>query len=105
MLSMINIIQQYKDNKKGFLEYLRKLKKEELIKLHEEIRSYKDSYTYEKIANETIITLIDINLTYIINQKNVSNVVKEFTYKGKMPKYNEKKVSEIAKQLDGEGKY
>ena len=105
MLSMINILRQYKDNKKGFFKWLRTLDKKDLVKLHEEVRSYKDSYLYEKISNETIITLIEINLTHIMNYKNVSNVVKEFTYKGKMPKYNEKKVSKIAEQLDSEEKY
>ena len=105
MLSMINLIKDYKENKRKVYSYLRQLNREELYKLYIEVNNYEQNMLYKNLSNETIMTMITIILNRLIFNENVLNVAPELKYKGKIPKYNEKKVSEIAKQLDSEEKY
>ena len=103
MLSMINILKEYKDNKKKFLSYLSNLDKKEILNLYIEIRKYKETYLFKEITKETLKTLIDIELIQIL--KHVENVLPIIEYKGKKPKNDKKNISKIAEQLDKEGKY
>lgn len=105
MLSMINLLKDYNNNRSMFLRNLRNLKKEDLYEIYKNADTYEKEILYKNLKEETLITLIDLILHRLNYNKNVSNVVPELKYKGKMPEYNKKKLSEIAKQLDSEEKY
>lgn len=103
MLSMINILKNYNNNKKKYLSSLRNLDKKDLKKLYKEIWEYEQEILFKDIHRETLITLIDLVLNRLTFNKNVLNVAPEFKYKGKYPEKHRKNISKIAEQLDNNG--
>lgn len=103
MLSMINLLKDYKDNKKRFLYLLKQLEKEELYDMYKRIDEYEKEMLYKQLSKETLITIIDLALHRLTFNQNVLNVAPELKYKGKYPERQEKKISKIAEQLDING--
>lgn len=104
MLSMINILKDYQENKKRYLYNLRQLDKEELYKMYRNIDEYEKEMLYKNLSKETLLTVIDLALYRLTFNKNVLNVAPELKYKGKYPERQEKKISKIAEQLDINGR-
>lgn len=100
MLSMINLIKVYKDDKKKLLYTLRKLDKKELYNLYEQLDKYEKEMLYKNLSKETLTTVIDLVLHRLTFNKNVLNVAPELKYKGKYPEKYKKNISKIAEQLD-----
>lgn len=100
MLSMINILKDYKDNKKRYLNTLRELDKKDLQKLYKEVWQYEQTILSKYTHKETLITMIDLSLNRLIFNEHVLNVAPELKYKGKYPEKYKKNISKIAEQLD-----
>lgn len=100
MSSMINILNDYKNNKKKYLYSLRKLDKKDLQKLYRQIWEYEQVILAKHTHKETLITMIDLSLNRLIFNECVLNVAPELKYKGKYPERYKKNISKIAEQLD-----
>lgn len=100
MLSMINILRDYKDNKKLLLHNLRDLEQKELYNIYKNIDEYEKEMLYKDLSRETLISVIDIILHRLTFNQNVLNVAPELKYKGKYPERHQKNISKIAEQLD-----
>lgn len=100
MLSTTNMIKDYKDNKKRFLFYLRKLEQKELYYIYKGLDEYEKEMLYKELKKETLLSLIDIMLHRLTFNQNVLNVAPELKYKGKYPEKHKKNISKIAEQLD-----
>lgn len=85
MLSMINILNNYKNNKKRYLYSLRELNKKDLQKLYRQVWEYEQAILYKHTHKETLITMIDLSLNRLIFNECVVNVAPELKYKGKYP--------------------
>ena len=105
MLSMINLLKDYKDDKKKLLFILRQLKKEDLYDIYKKIDEYEKEMLYKHLSKETLITVIDLALHRLTFNKNVLDVAPELKYKGKNPEKYKKNISKIAEQLDNNGDY
>lgn len=105
MLSMINLLKDFNENKKKIYAYLRKLDKKNLYKIYINADQYEKDILYKNLSEETLISMITIILHRLTCNKDVLNVAPELKYKGKYPERHEKKISKIAKQLDSEAKY
>lgn len=103
MLSMINLLKDYKDDKKKLLYLLRQLEREELYNMYKEVDKYEKEMLYKHLSKETLITVIDLALHRLTFNNNVLNVVPELKYKGKYPEKYKKNISKIAEQLDNNG--
>lgn len=103
MLLMINILRDYKENKKRYLYSLRKLEQKELYKMYKEIDEYEKEMLYRNLSKETLLTVIDLALHRLTFNKNVLNVAPDLKYKGKYPERYQKNISKIAEQLDNNG--
>ena len=100
MLSMINLLKDYKDDKKKLLFLLRQLEKEDLYDMYKKIDEYEKEMLYKHLSKETLITVIDLTLHRLTFNKNVLDVAPELKYKGKYPEKYKKNISKIAEQLD-----
>lgn len=100
MLSMTNILKDYKENKKRYLYLLRQLDQKELYEMYKKIDEYEKEMLYKNLSKETLITVIDLALHRLTFNQNVLNVVPELKYKGKYPERYKKNISKIAEQLD-----
>ena len=100
MLSMINILKDYQENKKRYLYNLKQLEQKELYKIYKNIDEYEKEILYKHLTKETLITVIDLALHRLTFNKNVLNVAPELKYKGKYPEKYKKNISKIAEQLD-----
>ena len=105
MLSTVNLLKDYKENKGKIFAYLKKLEKKDIYKLYKQIKEYEDDMLYKNLHEETLISMIDLALHRLVFNENVSNVIPELKYKGKYPEKYQKKISKIAEQLDKDGKY
>ncbi len=63
MLSMINIIKDYQENKKEFLFLLRKLEQEELYQIYKGLDEYEKEMLYKELKKENIIISNRFNAT------------------------------------------
>lgn len=102
MLSMANILKDYKENKKRYLQYLRQLEQKELYEMYKNIDEYEKEMLYKHLSKETLLTVIDLTLHRLTFNQNVLNVVPELKYKGKYPERYKKNISKIAEQLDND---
>ncbi len=100
MLSMINVLKDYKNNKKKYLYLLRQLEKEELYKMYKQIDEYEKEMLYKHLSKETLITIIDLTLHRLTFNENVLDVAPQLRYEGKNPERYKKNISKIAEQLD-----
>ena len=100
MLSMINILKDYKKNKKQYLYNLRKLEQKELYNMYKNIDEYEKEMLYKSLSKETLLIVIDLALHRLTFNQNVLNVAPELKYKGKYPERYKKNISKIAEQLD-----
>lgn len=100
MLSMINILKDYQENKKRHLYNLRQLEQKELYKIYRNIDEYEKEMLYKNLSKETLLTVIDLALHRLTFNQNVLNVAPELKYKGKYPEKYKKNISKIAEQLD-----
>nr|DAJ65708.1 MAG TPA: hypothetical protein [Microviridae sp.] len=105
MLSMINLLKDYTNDKKKLLFLLRQLKKEDLYDMYKKIDKYEKEMLYKHLSKETLITVIDLALHRLTFNKNVLDVAPELKYKGKYPEKYKKNISKIAEQLDNNGNY
>lgn len=103
MLSMINIIKDYQENKKRFLYLLRKLDQKELYHIYKGLDEYEKEMLYKELKKETLLSVIDLMLHRLTFNQNVLNVAPELKYKGKYPEKFKKNISKIAEQLDNNG--
>lgn len=100
MLSMINILKDYKKNKKEYLYNLRQLEQKELYNIYKNIDEYEKEILYKSLSKETLLIVIDLALHRLTFNQNVLNVAPELKYKGKYPERYKKNISKIAEQLD-----
>lgn len=100
MLSMINILKDYKKNKKEYLYNLRQLEQKELYNMYKNIDEYEKEILYKSLSKETLLIVIDLALHRLTFNQNVLNVAPELKYKGKYPERYKKNISKIAEQLD-----
>lgn len=105
MLSMINLLKVYKDDKKKLLSILKKLDKKELYKMYIELDKYEKEMTYKHLSKETLIFVMDLAINRLVFNQNVLNVAPELKYKGKYPEKLKKNTSKIAEQLDNNENY
>ena len=103
MLSMINILKDYKKNKKQYLYNLRQLEQKELYNMYKNIDEYEKEILYKSLSKETLLIVIDLALHRLTFNQNVLNVAPELKYKGKYPERYKKNISKIAEQLDNNG--
>lgn len=103
MLSMINILNDYKNNKKRYLNTLREAERKEVYKIYKKVHDYEYLLLEKHLSKETFITLIDMTLHRLLFNKDVLNVAPELKYKGKYPEKYKKNISKIAEQLDNNG--
>ena len=100
MLSMINLLKDYKDDKERFLYLIKQLEHKELYEMYKRIDEYEKDMLYKYLSKETLITVIDLVLHRLTFNKNVLDVAPELKYKGKYPEKHKKNISKIAEQLD-----
>lgn len=100
MLSMINLLKDYENDKKRFLYLIKQLEHKELYEMYKKIDEYEKEMLYKHLSKETLITVIDLALHRLTFNKNVLNVAPELKYKGKHPERYKKNISKIAEQLD-----
>ena len=105
MLSMINLLKVYKDDKKKLLSVLKNLDKKELYKMYIELDKYEKEMTYKHLSKETLIFVMDLIINRLVFNQNVLNVAPELKYKGKYPEKYKKNISKIAEQLDNDDRY
>lgn len=105
MLSIINLLRDYKENKSKIFSYLRKLEKKEIYEIYKRVKEYESDMLYKNLHEETLISMIESVLHRLMFNEKVLDVAPELKYKGKYPEKHKKMLSKIAEQLDNNGKY
>ena len=105
MLSIINLVRDYNENKRKIYAYFRGLDKKDIYKIYKNLDQYEKDVLYKNLSKETLISMITIILHRLKYDENMLIPPEEFEYKGKCPEKHKKNISKIAEQLDKNGKY